>query len=117
MDPICMRAKYEKGQIGKDKDEEKVVGYVSVREKVILEGKIDKTQTGKDEEQAEGHDHTVVNSVFAKSHDPRKVPEKKARPALKWGAHVICVIIINHEINSQSFQKKTINLALLVGGR
>jgi len=43
MDPICMRAKYEKGQIGKDKDEEKVVGYVSVREKVILEGKIDKT--------------------------------------------------------------------------
>jgi hypothetical protein len=38
-----MRAKYEKTQIGKDEDGEKVVGYISVSEKVILEGKVDKT--------------------------------------------------------------------------
>ena len=42
-----MRAKYEKPQIGKDEDGEKVVSYVSVGEKVILVGKIDKTQAGR----------------------------------------------------------------------
>jgi hypothetical protein len=60
-----MRAKYEKPQIGKDEYGEKVVSYVSVGEKVILEGKIDKTQAGKDEQEAEGHDQTVVNPLFA----------------------------------------------------
>jgi hypothetical protein len=51
-----VRPKYEKPQIGKNKDGEKVVCYLAVSKKVILEGKIDKPEAGKDEEEAEGHD-------------------------------------------------------------
>jgi hypothetical protein len=60
-----MRAKYEKPQIGKNKDGEKVVGYLTVSEKVILEGKIDKPEAWKNKKKAKSHDQPVVNSLFA----------------------------------------------------
>jgi len=78
-----MRAQYEKSQIGKNEDGEKIVAYIPVREKMILEGEIDKPQTGKDEQEAESHDQTIVNPLFAKPHGSPNVPEKKAGPSLQ----------------------------------
>jgi hypothetical protein len=60
-----MGAKYEKPQIGKNKDGEKVVAYLTVSEKVILEGEIDKAEAGKNKEKAEGHDQTIVYTLLA----------------------------------------------------
>jgi hypothetical protein len=42
-----------------------LVAYLTVSEKVILEGEIDKAEAGKNKEKAEGHDQTIVYTLLA----------------------------------------------------
>jgi hypothetical protein len=63
-DSIRMGTEYEKAQIGKNKDGKKIIGKMVIREKIVLVGKINKSETGKDKQKTKGHNKAVIDPLF-----------------------------------------------------
>jgi hypothetical protein len=63
-DSIRMGTEYEKAQIGKNKDGKKIIGKMVIREKIVLVGKINKSETRKDKQKTKGHNQAVIDPLF-----------------------------------------------------
>jgi hypothetical protein len=59
-----MGTEYEKAQIGKNKDGKKIIGKMVIREKIVLVGKINKSETRKDKQETKGHNKAVIDPLF-----------------------------------------------------
>ncbi len=64
VDSVRKGTEYEKAQIGKNKDGKKIIGKMVIREKIILVGKINKSETRQDKQKTKGHNKAVIDPLF-----------------------------------------------------
>jgi hypothetical protein len=64
VDSISKGTEYEKAQIGKYKDRKKIIGKMVIREKIILVGKINESETRQNKQKTKGHHKAVIDPLF-----------------------------------------------------